>query len=310
MAVLLVQAGPALNTPGSAADPTPPGSGAGTPQLLGPAQIRELAAEVGVRPTKTLGQNFVHDANTVRRIVAASGVGPDDIVLEVGPGLGSLTLALLGTAGRVVAVEIDPVLAQRLPTTIADRAAARADDFEVITADALQVRRADLPVLPTALVANLPYNVAVPVLLHLLGEIPEIETALVMVQAEVADRLAAGPGSRTYGVPSVKARYHGRVSRAGAVGRNVFWPEPKVESGLVRIEREPIYSQDPVTRAAVFEVIDAAFAQRRKTMRSALAGWAGSAVEAERRLRAAGIDPGIRGERLDVADFVRLADTV
>jgi len=264
---------------------------------------------VGVRPTKTLGQNFVHDANTVRRIVAVSGVGPDDTVLEVGPGLGSLTLALLEVVGRVVAVEIDPVLAELLPRTVADRAPSRVDHFEVITADALRVSRSDLPVLPTALVANLPYNVAVPVLLHLLAEFPEITTALVMVQAEVADRLAAGPGSRTYGVPSVKARYHGTVSRAGAVGRNVFWPEPKVESGLVRVERTSTYPQDAELRADVFAVIDAAFAQRRKTMRSALAGWAGSPAEAERRLRAADIDPGIRGERLSVDDFVRLAQT-
>ncbi|AZZ83116.1 16S rRNA (adenine(1518)-N(6)/adenine(1519)-N(6))-dimethyltransferase RsmA [Gordonia alkanivorans] len=300
MAVVHVQVGPALNddTPGDA------------PRLLGPAQIRDLAAEVGVRPTKTLGQNFVHDANTVRRIVTASGVGSDDVVLEVGPGLGSLTLALLGTAGRVVAIEIDPILAQRIPQTVAEYAPARSGNFDVVLADALQVTRDDLPVVPTALVANLPYNVSVPVLLHLLGLFPEITTALVMVQAEVADRLAAPPGSRTYGVPSVKARYHGRVSRAGAVGRNVFWPEPKVESGLVRIERTDDYPIDPVFRRTVFAVIDAAFAQRRKTMRSALAGWAGSPAEAERRLRAADIDPGIRGEKLDVDDFVRLARTV
>lgn len=292
MAVLLLQAGPALID---------------RPQLLGPAQIRQLAAELDVRPTKTLGQNFVHDANTVRRIVTASGVGSDDIVLEVGPGLGSLTLALLDVAGRVIAVEIDPTLAGRLPATIADYAPAQADSFEVITADAMAVSADDLPAAPTALVANLPYNVAVPVLLHLLGEFPSIATSLVMVQAEVADRLAAGPGSRVYGVPSVKARYHGTVKRAGAVGRNVFWPEPKVESGLVRVDRTDTYPDDPALRARVFAVVDAAFAQRRKTMRSALAGWAGSAVEAERRLRAAGIDPGIRGERLDVDDFVRLA---
>lgn len=292
MAVLLLQAGPALID---------------RPQLLGPAQIRRLAAELDVRPTKTLGQNFVHDANTVRRIVTASGVGPDDIVLEVGPGLGSLTLALLDVAGRVIAVEIDPILAGRLPATIADHAPAQADSFDVITADAMTVSADDLPAAPTALVANLPYNVAVPVLLHLLGEFPTIATSLVMVQAEVADRLAAGPGSRVYGVPSVKARYHGTVKRAGAVGRNVFWPEPKVESGLVRVDRTDTYPDDPALRSRVFAVIDAAFAQRRKTMRSALAGWAGSAVEAERRLRAAGIDPGIRGERLDVDDFVRLA---
>ncbi|GAA1481539.1 16S rRNA (adenine(1518)-N(6)/adenine(1519)-N(6)) -dimethyltransferase RsmA [Gordonia sinesedis] len=243
----------------------------------------------------------------MRRIVAASGVGPDDVVLEVGPGLGSLTLALLGTAGRVVAVEIDPVLAGRLPTTVTEFAPSVADNLDVIGADAMSLRRADLPVMPTALVANLPYNVAVPVLLHLLAEFDTIDTALVMVQAEVADRLAAGPGGRIYGVPSVKARYFGDVSRAGSVGRGVFWPEPKVESGLVRVERRTTYPADPAVRERVFEVIDAAFAQRRKTMRSALAGWAGSADEAERRLRAVGIDPRARGETLAVDDFVRLA---
>jgi 16S rRNA (adenine1518-N6/adenine1519-N6)-dimethyltransferase len=276
-------------------------------RLLGPAEIRGLAAELGVRPTKQLGQNFVHDANTVRRIVAGSGVGRDDVVLEVGPGLGSLTLALLETAGRVVAVEIDPVLAGRLPQTVAEFAPGRAADFDVVCTDAMTVLPADLPAAPTALVANLPYNVAVPVLLHLMAHFPTLRTALVMVQAEVADRLAAGPGSRTYGVPSVKARYFGDVKRAGAVGRNVFWPEPKIESGLVRIDRRDRFGTDPRARAAVFAAIDAAFAQRRKTMRSALAGWAGSAPRAEELLRAAGIDPGVRGERLDVDDFVRLA---
>lgn len=294
LARVLVEAWPALTTDD-------------LPQLLGPAQIRSLADELGVRPTKALGQNFVHDANTVRRIVAASHVSADDVALEVGPGLGSLTLALLAVAGSVVAVEIDPVLAGRLPATIAQFAPGRTDDFEVILADAMKVRAQDLPSSPTALVANLPYNVAVPVLLHLMAEIPTLATALVMVQAEVADRLAAGPGSRVYGVPSVKARYFGTVSRAGAVGRNVFWPEPKVESGLVRIERTDTYPDDPDFRRRVFAVIDAAFAQRRKTLRAALAGWAGSAPEAERRLRAAGIDPSARGERLSIDDFVRLA---
>lgn len=262
-----------------------------------------------MRPTKTLGQNFVHDANTVRRIVATAGVGPDDHVLEVGPGLGSLTLALLGAAGSVEAVEIDPVLAARLPETIAEYAPAQRDSFQVHLADALRITADELSGEPTALVANLPYNVAVPVLLHLMSEVPSLRTALVMVQAEVADRLAAGPGGRVYGVPSVKARYFGDVSRAGSVGRNVFWPEPKVESGLVRIDRTDAYPRDTATREQVFAVIDAAFAQRRKTLRAALAGWAGSPAQAEVRLRAAGIDPSARGERLDVADFVALAAT-
>ncbi|WP_067848148.1 16S rRNA (adenine(1518)-N(6)/adenine(1519)-N(6))-dimethyltransferase RsmA [Nocardia lijiangensis] len=284
-------------------------SGRGSAALLGPAEVRVLAERFGVRPTKQLGQNFVHDANTVRRIVAAAGVGRADTVLEVGPGLGSLTLALLDVVDSVIAVEIDPVLAEHLPVTVADRAPDLADRLTVVHADALRVTAADLPAAPTALVANLPYNVAVPVLLHLLAELPSITTSLVMVQAEVADRLAAEPGGRIYGVPSVKAGFFGKVSRAGAVGTQVFWPVPRVESGLVRVQRyaEPPWPTDDEHRRRVFEVVDAAFAQRRKTLRAALSGWAGSPAEAERRLVAAGIDPTARGETLDTAAFVRLA---
>ncbi|WP_069162304.1 16S rRNA (adenine(1518)-N(6)/adenine(1519)-N(6))-dimethyltransferase RsmA [Nocardia altamirensis] len=281
----------------------------GSAALLGPAEVRVLAERLGVRPTKQLGQNFVHDANTVRRIVTAAGVGRDDVVLEVGPGLGSLTLALLDVVDSVVAVEIDPVLARHLPVTVADRAPELADRLTVVEADALRVAAADIPARPTALVANLPYNVAVPVLLHLLAELPSIAVSLVMVQAEVADRLAAEPGGRIYGVPSVKAGFFGTVRRAGAVGTQVFWPVPRVESGLVRIDRyaEPPWPMDVDHRRRVFDVIDAAFAQRRKTLRAALAGWAGSPAEAERRLVAAGIAPTARGETLDTAAFVRLA---
>lgn len=277
--------------------------------MLGPAEVRALAERLGVRPTKTLGQNFVHDANTVRRIVVAAGVGRKDTVLEVGPGLGSLTLALLDVVDSVVAVEIDPVLAQHLPVTVADRAPELAGQLTVVEADALRVRAGDLPVRPSALVANLPYNVAVPVLLHLLAELPSITTSLVMVQAEVADRLAAEPGGRIYGVPSVKAGFFGTVRRAGAVGTQVFWPVPRVDSGLVRVERyaEAPWPMDETHRRRVFEVVDAAFAQRRKTLRAALGNWAGSPAEAERRLVAAGIDPTARGETLDTAAFVRLA---
>ncbi|WP_435590392.1 16S rRNA (adenine(1518)-N(6)/adenine(1519)-N(6))-dimethyltransferase RsmA [Nocardia sp. bgisy118] len=284
-------------------------SARGSAALLGPAEVRVLAEQFGVRPTKQLGQNFVHDANTVRRIVAAAGVGRADTVLEVGPGLGSLTLALLDVVDSVIAVEIDPVLAEHLPVTVADRAPELADRLRVVHADALRVAAADLPAAPTALVANLPYNVAVPVLLHLLAELPSITTSLVMVQAEVADRLAAEPGSRIYGVPSVKAGFFGKVSRAGAVGTQVFWPVPRVESGLVRVQRfaEPPWPMDDEHRRRVFEVVDAAFAQRRKTLRAALSGWAGSPAEAERRLVAAGIDPTARGETLDTAAFVRLS---
>ncbi len=286
-----------------------PASPRGLAALLGPAEVRTLAEEFGVRPTKQLGQNFVHDANTVRRIVSAAGVGPDDVVLEVGPGLGSLTLALLDVVDRVVAVEIDPRLAERLPATVAARAPQLAHRLDVVPMDAMKVSGADLPSQPTALVANLPYNVAVPVLLHLFAEIPSLRTALVMVQLEVADRLAAPPGSKVYGVPSVKARFFGDVRRAGSVGRSVFWPVPQVESGLVRIDRyeNPPWPTDPVHRKTVFAVVDAAFAQRRKTLRAALSTWAGSPAEAERRLVAAGIEPSTRGERLDAAAFVRLA---
>lgn len=281
----------------------------GRAALLGPAQVRELAERLGVRPTKQLGQNFVHDANTVRRIVTAAGVGRADTVLEVGPGLGSLTLALLDVVDSVLAVEIDPVLAEQLPATVRERAGTLADRLTVLPGDALRVRAGDLPAVPTALVANLPYNVAVPVLLHLLAELPGIATALVMVQAEVADRLAAAPGSRVYGVPSVKAGFFGTVAKAGSVGRQVFWPVPQVESGLVRIDRfaEPSWPLDEGHRRRVFEVVDLAFAQRRKTLRAALAGWAGGPAAAERRLLAAGIAPTARGETLDTAAFVRLA---
>lgn len=277
--------------------------------LLGPAQIRALAAEHGVNPTKALGQNFVIDPNTVRRIVRVAEVGGDDVVLEVGPGLGSLTLALLPAAARVVAVEIDPRLAAALPGTVAAQAPALADRLDVVQADALRLAPTDLPATPTALVANLPYNVAVPVLLHALATFPSITRALVMVQAEVAERLAAPPGSRVYGVPSVKARWYAEVSRAGSVGAAVFWPAPRVESGLVLLRRRepPAVDGFAVDRAETFAVIDAAFAQRRKMLRSALAGWAGSGEAAVAALTAAGVDPTARGEALDVGDFARIA---
>lgn len=273
--------------------------------LLTAPDVRGLAARLGLRPTKTLGQNFVLDPNTVRRLVRTAGVGPDDVVVEVGPGLGSLTLGLLAVAARVVAVEIDPVLARELPRTVAAHLPGRADRLQVLEQDALTLTDVPGPA-PTAFVANLPYNVAVPVLLTLLERLPSVRTGLVMVQAEVADRLAAPPGSRTYGVPSVKAAWYAEVRKAGAVGRTVFWPAPHVDSGLVSfVRREP----PPGDRSAVFAVVDAAFAQRRKTLRAALTGWAGSADAAEQRLRAAGIDPSARGEVLGVHDFARLAGT-
>ncbi|MCG7288555.1 MULTISPECIES: 16S rRNA (adenine(1518)-N(6)/adenine(1519)-N(6))-dimethyltransferase RsmA [unclassified Corynebacterium] len=275
-------------------------------QLLGPAEIRELAAELAVTPTKKLGQNFLHDPNTVRRIVAAAELSPDDHVVEVGPGLGSLTLGLIDTAASVTALEIDPRLAGRLPTTVEAFAPEYADRLTVINTDALKVARADFDVAPTALVANLPYNVSVPVLLHLLAELPSIRRVLVMVQKEVADRLAAQPGSKIYGVPSVKAAFYGDVSRAGTIGKHVFWPAPNIESGLVRIDVSE--SAPRSVRDTIFPLVDAAFAQRRKTLRSTLAGIYGSAAAAEDALRAAGIDPGLRGEKLTVADFIRLGE--
>jgi 16S rRNA (adenine1518-N6/adenine1519-N6)-dimethyltransferase len=271
--------------------------------LLTAPDVRQLAERLGLRPTKTLGQNFVIDPNTVRRIVRVAGVGPQDVVVEVGPGLGSLTLGLLPEVSRVVAVEIDPVLAGELPRTVAARLPAYADRLEVVTADALQLTDVPGPP-PTAFVANLPYNVAVPVLLRLLERLPSLRTGLVMVQAEVADRLVAPPGTKTYGVPSVKAAWYAEVRRAGSIGRTVFWPAPNVDSGLVAFTRR---TPPAGNRAAVFDLVDAAFAQRRKTLRAALAGWAGSAPEAERRLRAAGIDPSARGEVLGVEEFARLA---
>ncbi len=278
------------------------------PALLGPAQIRLLAARLGVRPTKRLGQNFVIDHGTVRRIVALAGLRPGDVVLEVGPGFGSLTLPLLGAARRVIAVEMDPVLAAALPGTVATAAAALAARLEVVTADAARIR--ELPgEPPTVLVANLPYNATVPVLLNVLARLPSLRAGLVMVQAEVGARMCAPPGSREYGVSSAKLAWFVRMRPAGPVPRTVFWPVPGVDSALVSFTR----TDPPATSASreqVFAVIDAAFGQRRKTLRAALASWAGSAQEAERLVRAAGLDPGTRGEALSIAEFARIAQAV
>jgi 16S rRNA (adenine1518-N6/adenine1519-N6)-dimethyltransferase len=286
-------------------EPGPPPAAEGPPALLGARQVRELADRLGLRPTKQWGQNFVVDGNTVGRIVRVSGVAADDVVVEVGPGLGSLTLALLPAVARVTAVEVDPVLAAALPETVRSAAPRLAERLTVVAADALTVEALPGPA-PTALVANLPYNVSVPVVLHLLERLPTLERVLVMVQLEVAERLAAAPGSRTYGVPSVKAAWYAAVRLAGTVPRSVFWPVPNVDSGLVAmVRRDPPRSE--ASRQEVFACVDAAFAQRRKTLRAALARWAGSAADAERVLVAAGVDPGARGEQLAVGQFAAVA---
>ena len=277
-------------------------------RLLGASTVRGLADRLDLRPSKQRGQNFVVDANTVRRIVRTADVTADDVVLEVGPGLGSLTLALLETVRHVTAVEVDETLAAALPETLARFAPARAADVDVVPADAMRVAELPGPV-PTALVANLPYNVAVPVLLHLLDAFESLRHGLVMVQAEVADRLTAAPGSRTYGVPSVKTAWYAAARPAGRVGRHVFWPPPRVESGLVAwTRRDPPPSR--AGRDRVFAVVDAAFAQRRKMLRSALAALAGGPSAAESALRTAGVPPTARGEELDVAAFARIADAI
>ncbi|MFM7598939.1 MAG: 16S rRNA (adenine(1518)-N(6)/adenine(1519)-N(6))-dimethyltransferase RsmA [Actinomycetota bacterium] len=272
--------------------------------LLGPADIRAIAEGRGIRPAKQRGQNFVIDANTVRRIVRLADVGADDRVLEVGPGLGSLTLGLLATGAEVIAVEIDPVLADALPSTVAEFRPADASRLSVICDDAMRILA--LPVAPTVLVANLPYNVAVPIVLHLLETFSTLERGLVMVQAEVADRLVAAPGSRIYGVPSVKLAWYADAQRVGSVPPSVFWPVPHVDSGLVAFRRRPAPSSI-ASREEVFACVDAAFAQRRKTLRAALAGWAGSSAQAERALLLAGVDPSSRGEALGVEAFARIA---
>ncbi|MGX9670689.1 16S rRNA (adenine(1518)-N(6)/adenine(1519)-N(6))-dimethyltransferase RsmA [Mycobacterium sp. HM-7] len=279
-----------------------------TIRLLGRTEIRHLAKELDFRPRKAFGQNFVHDANTVRRIVSASGVNRQSHVLEVGPGLGSLTLALLDRGAKVTAVEIDPVLARQLPTTVAEHSHSEIGRLTVLNRDVLDLVPSDLDEQPTALVANLPYNVAVPAILHLLSEFPTIRTVMVMVQAEVAERLAADPGTKDYGVPSAKVRFFGNVRRYGMVSPTVFWPIPRVYSGLVRIDRHETtpWPTDDSFRSQVFNLIDIAFAQRRKTSRNAFAEWAGSGNASAERLLAASIDPARRGETLAIADFVRL----
>lgn len=276
---------------------------AGGVELLGAADIRELAAKLGVVPTKKLGQNFVTDPNTIRRIVAGAKLSGTETVVEIGPGLGSLTLGLLEVAKKVVAVEIDLKLASELEATVAKRAPGKA--FALVKSDALRVT--ELPDAPTALVANLPYNISVPVLLHFLETFESLRFGLVLVQAEVAHRLAAGPGSKVYGIPSVKLAWYSEAALAGNIGRNVFWPAPNVDSALVYFAKRDVALGDEAERLATFEAVDAGFSQRRKTLRQALADWAGSAAKAEEILLDAKVSPQARAEELTVHDFLRIA---
>ena len=274
--------------------------------LLGAAEIREIAERIGVRPTKKLGQNFVVDANTCRKIVKSADVGPEDVALEIGPGLGSLTLAMLESAKEVIAIEIDDRLAAELPET-AKRHGFDLDKLTIINQDAMGV--STLPVEPTVLVANLPYNVSVPVLLRFLELFPTLRSGVVMVQSEVADRLVAKPNSKTYGSPSVKATWWADLSSAGTVSRSIFWPVPNVDSSLVRFVRHES-AGDEALRKVVFKIIDAAFAQRRKMMRAALSDMCGSSAAASAIIEASGIDPTIRGEALELSDFIKIAITL
>lgn len=275
-----------------------------TVSLLGAADIRRLAAELDVTPTKKLGQNFVVDANTVRKIVQAAAVQPSERVVEIGPGLGSLTLAILETGAAVTAVEIDHRLAARLPQTAVERGVPEGA-LTVVDADAMRVTA--LPGEPTVLVANLPYNVSVPVLLHFLETFPYLQRGVVMVQAEVAERLAAKPGSKIYGTPSVKAAWYGPWKLSGTVSRQVFWPVPNVDSLLVGFHRDPVPRGSEDERRRTFAIVDAAFNQRRKMLRQALSGIFGSSAEASAVLEAAGVAPTARGEDLTVDDYHRIA---
>ena len=274
--------------------------------LLGAVEIREIAERIGVRPTKKLGQNFVVDANTCRKIVKSADVRATDVALEIGPGLGSLTLAMMESAKEVIAIEIDDRLATELPET-AKRHSFDTSNLTIINEDAMNI--STLPIEPTVLVANLPYNVSVPVLLRYLELFPTLRSGVVMVQSEVADRLVAKPNSKTYGSPSVKATWWADLTSAGTVSRSIFWPVPNVDSSLVRFVRHQS-AGDEALRKVVFKIIDAAFAQRRKMMRAALSDMCGGSAAASSIIEASGIDPTIRGESLELADFIKIAITL
>ena len=272
-------------------------------ELLGAAEIRQLAESIGVVPTKKLGQNFVIDPNTIRKIVAVAKLTGRETVVEIGPGLGSLTLGLLEVVDNLIAIEFDAKMAEAIVGTISKRTSGK--NFQLIHQDAMKV--VDLPMAPDALVANLPYNISVPVLLHFLETFPSIQSGLVLVQAEVAHRLAASPGSKVYGAPSVKLAWYSIANLAGNIGRSIFWPVPNVDSALVYFKKRETALGDEALRAKTFEIIDYAFAQRRKTLRQALAKFAGSADQAEKLLVSAGVSPSLRGEELTIFDFVKIA---
>lgn len=272
-------------------------------ELLGAAEIRQLAESIGVVPTKKLGQNFVIDPNTIRKIVAVAKLTGRETVVEIGPGLGSLTLGLLEVVENLIAIEFDAKMAEAIVGTISKKTSGK--NFQLIHQDAMKV--VDLPLAPDALVANLPYNISVPVLLHFLETFPSIQSGLVLVQAEVAHRLAASPGSKVYGAPSVKLAWYSIANLAGNIGRSIFWPVPNVDSALVYFKKRETALGDEDLRTKTFEIIDYAFAQRRKTLRQALAKFAGSADQAEKLLVSAGVSPSLRGEELTIFDFVKIA---
>lgn len=272
-------------------------------ELLGAAEIRQLAESIGVVPTKKLGQNFVIDPNTIRKIVAVAKLTGRETVVEIGPGLGSLTLGLLEVVENLIAIEFDAKMAEAIVGTISKKTSGK--NFQLIHQDAMKV--VDLPIAPDALVANLPYNISVPVLLHFLETFPSIQSGLVLVQAEVAHRLAASPGSKVYGAPSVKLAWYSIANLAGNIGRSIFWPVPNVDSALVYFKKRETALGDEALRTKTFEIIDYAFAQRRKTLRQALAKFAGSADQAEKLLVSAGVSPSLRGEELTIFDFVKIA---